>query len=266
MKSPTRRHFLCLRKWRFSQTGSVQTSRQKFVWTQWRQMWLKAPALKTMTKVRNYVNLLEKRVRFYMSVLNCVFSMLHCWFCVAYRQYWNKVPIIARRPCEDMPLGARTGLESSIGPILARFWHTMACLQRSWPYSFKIKQRWGTNKSDACFNLSCVFHILDMVQECWNFYTRCDVTGDNDTIVWFLRAPCWYIGPTAMPRAAVTPIAPERSEGAIGCDSRPRHCRRDDIPAWRLNKITLLALLPLDLTMYYHFISFLRAVQSRVGH
>ena len=86
------------------------------------------------------------------------------------------------------------------------------------------------------------------------------------TIVWFLRAPRWYIGPTAMPRAAVTPIAPERSEGAIGCDSRPRHCRRDDIPAWRPNKITLLALLPLDLTMYYHFISFLRAVQSRAGH
>ena len=76
------------------------------------------------------------------------------------------------------------------------------------------------------------------------------------TIVWFLRAPRWYIGPTAMPRAAVTPIAPERSEGAIGCDSRPRHCRRDDILAWRPNKITLLALLPLDLTMYYHFISF----------
>ena len=88
----------------------------------------------------------------------------------------------------------------------------------------------------------------------------------NYTIVWFLRAPRWYIGPTAMPRAAVTPIAPERSEGAIGCDSRPRHCRRDDIPAWRPNKITLLALLPLDLTMYYHFISFLRAVQFRVGH
>ena len=84
--------------------------------------------------------------------------------------------------------------------------------------------------------------------------------------MWFLRAPRWYIGPTAMPRAAVTPIAPERSEGAIGCDSRPRHCKRDDIPAWRPNKITLLALLPLDLIMYYHFISFLRAVQSRVGH
>ena len=89
---------------------------------------------------------------------------------------------------------------------------------------------------------------------------------DIYTIVWFLRAPRWYIGPTAMPRAAVTPIAPERSEGAIGCDSRPRHCKRDDIPAWRPNKITLLALLPLDLIMYYHFISFLRAVQSRVGH
>ena len=85
------------------------------------------------------------------------------------------------------------------------------------------------------------------------------------TIVWFLRAPCWYIGPTAMPRAAVTPIAPERSEGAIGCDSRPRHCRRDDIPAWRPNKITLLSLLPLDLTMYHRFISFLRAVQCREG-
>ena len=80
-----------------------------------------------------------------------------------------------------------------------------------------------------------------------------------------MRAPRWYIGPTAMPRAAVTPIAPERSEGAIGCDSRPRHCRRDDIPAWRPNKITLLSLLPLDLTMYHHFISFLCAVQSREG-
>ena len=88
---------------------------------------------------------------------------------------------------------------------------------------------------------------------------------DSYTIVWFLRAPRWYIGPTAMPRAAVTPIAPERSEGAIGCDSRPRHCRRDDIPAWRPNKITLLSLLPLDLTMYHRFISFLRAVQSREG-
>ena len=85
------------------------------------------------------------------------------------------------------------------------------------------------------------------------------------TIVWFLRAPRWYIGPTAMPRAAVTPIAPERSEGAIGCDSRPRHCRRDDIPAWRPNKITLLSLLPRDLTMYHRFISFLRAVQFREG-
>ena len=68
-----------------------------------------------------------------------------------------------------------------------------------------------------------------------------------------------------MPRAAVTPIAPERSEGAIGCDSRPRHCKRDDIPAWRPNKITLLSLLPLDLTMYRRFISFLCAVQSREG-
>ena len=37
------------------------------------------------------------------------------------------------------------------------------------------------------------------------------------------------------------------------------------IPAWRPNKITLLPLLPLDLTMYHHFISFLRAVQSREG-
>ena len=42
---------------------------------------------------------------------------------------------------------------------------------------------------------------------------------------------------------------------AIGCDSRPRHCRRDDIPAWRPNKITLLSLLPLDLTMYHRYIS-----------
>ena len=68
-----------------------------------------------------------------------------------------------------------------------------------------------------------------------------------------------------MPRGAVTPIVPERSEGAIGCDSRPRHCRRDDIPAWHPNKITLLSLLPLDLTMYHCFISFLRAVQSCRG-
>ena len=85
-------------------------------------------------------------------------------------------------------------------------------------------------------------------------------SGNNYTIVWFLRALHWYIGPTAMPRAAVTPIAPERSEGAIGCDSRPRHCRGDDIPAWRPNKIMLLSLLPLDLTMHHHFISLLRAV------
>ena len=28
----------------------------------------------------------------------------------------------------------------------------------------------------------------------------------NYTIVWFLRAPRWYMDPTAMPRAAVTPI------------------------------------------------------------
>ena len=88
---------------------------------------------------------------------------------------------------------------------------------------------------------------------------------DIYTIVWFLRAPRWYIGPTAMPRAAVTPIAPERSEGAIGCDSCPRHCRRDDIPAWGPNKITLLSLLPLDLMMYHRFISFMCAVQSREG-
>ena len=81
----------------------------------------------------------------------------------------------------------------------------------------------------------------------------------------FFRAPRWYIGPTAMPRAAVTPIAPERSECAIGCGSRPRHCRRDDIPAWRPNKITLLSLLPLVLTMYRRFISFLCAVHSREG-
>ena len=58
------------------------------------------------------------------------------------------------------------------------------------------------------------------------------------TIVWFLRAPRWYIGPTAMPRAA------------IGCDSRPRHC---------------ISLLPLDLTMYHRFIRLLRVVQSREG-
>ena len=38
-------------------------------------------------------------------------------------------------------------------------------------------------------------------------------------IVWFLRAPRWYIGPTAMPRAAVTPIAPERSV----------YCSRDEV-------------------------------------
>ena len=69
----------------------------------------------------------------------------------------------------------------------------------------------------------------------------------------------------AMPRAAVTPIAPERSEGTIGCDSRPRHCRRDNMPAWRPTKITLLSLLPLNLAMYHRFISFLRAAQSREG-
>ena len=57
------------------------------------------------------------------------------------------------------------------------------------------------------------------------------------TIVWFFRALRWYIGPPAI------------RSGAIGCDSRPAHCRRDDIPAWRPNKITLLSLLPLDLTM-----------------
>ena len=51
----------------------------------------------------------------------------------------------------------------------------------------------------------------------------------------------------------------------IGCDSRQRHCRRDDIAAWRPNKIMLLSLLPLDLTMYHCFISFFRAVQSREG-
>ena len=98
---------------------------------------------------------------------------------------------------------------------------------------------------------------------CWISQLSAVITRSNIyTIVWFLRAPRWYIGPTAMPRAAVTPIAPERSEGAIGCDSRPRHCRRDDIPAWRPNKITLLTLLPLDLTMYHRFISFLCVVQS----
>ena len=40
-------------------------------------------------------------------------------------------------------------------------------------------------------------------------------------IMWFLRAPRRYIGPTALPRAAVTAIAPERSECAIDCDRRP---------------------------------------------
>ena len=94
-------------------------------------------------------------------------------------------------------------------------------------------------------------------------WRRPAIIWTNHTIVWFFRVPRWYIGPTAMPRAAVTPIAPERNEGAIGCDSRPKHCRRDDIPAWRPNKITLLSLLPLDLTMYNCFISFLCAVQSR---
>ena len=52
-------------------------------------------------------------------------------------------------------------------------------------------------------------------------------------------APRWYIGPTAMPREAVTPIAPERIEDATGCDSHPM----DDIPAWRTNTTTLLACL-----------------------
>ena len=49
------------------------------------------------------------------------------------------------------------------------------------------------------------------------------------------------------------------------CDSHPRHCRRDDIRAWRPNKITLSSLLPLDLTTHHRFISFLRAVQSHEG-
>ena len=80
------------------------------------------------------------------------------------------------------------------------------------------------------------------------------------TIVWFLRAPRWYMGPTAMPRAAVT-----LRSGAIGCDSHPWHCRRDDMPAWRPNKIMLLSLLPLNLAMYHRFISFLHAAQSREG-
>ena len=41
----------------------------------------------------------------------------------------------------------------------------------------------------------------------------CQLQADN-TIVWFLRAPRWYIGPTAMPKAAVTPKGPERSESS----------------------------------------------------
>ena len=63
------------------------------------------------------------------------------------------------------------------------------------------------------------------------------------TIRWFFMAPRWYIEP---------PIAPKRSDGAIGCDSRPRRWR-DDIPAWSSNEITLLSLLPLDPTIYDRF-------------
>ena len=64
----------------------------------------------------------------------------------------------------------------------------------------------------------------------------------------FFRAPCWYIDPTAMPREAVTPIA-------IGRYSRLMHCRRDDIPAWRPNKLTSFSVSSLDLTIYHDFIS-----------
>ena len=69
-------------------------------------------------------------------------------------------------------------------------------------------------------------------------------------------APRWYIGPTLMPRVDITPIVPSLRSGAIGCDSRPRHCRGDEIPAWRPNKVVLLSLLPLNPTMYRRFIIF----------
>ena len=36
------------------------------------------------------------------------------------------------------------------------------------------------------------------------------------TIVWFLRAPRWYTGPTAMPRAAVTLLAVTAARGIAG--------------------------------------------------
>ena len=43
-------------------------------------------------------------------------------------------------------------------------------------------------------------------------------------VVWSLKAPRWYIGPIATPRATGMPRA-------TGCDSRPMRCRRDNTPA-----------------------------------
>ena len=91
-------------------------------------------------------------------------------------------------------------------------------------------------------------HASNTIYNPMNIYT---------TLVWLLRAPCWYIGPTAMPKAVGMPIAPEQGEGTIGRERHPKHCRKDDIPAWWSNKITLLALLPFVPTLWRRCINLL---------
>ena len=62
----------------------------------------------------------------------------------------------------------------------------------------------------------------------------------------------------------LVPIASKRSAIVIGHDSCSRHCRKDDIPAWRPTKILLLSL-PLYLALYHHCTGFLRAFKSQRG-
>ena len=82
---------------------------------------------------------------------------------------------------------------------------------------------------------------------------------------WFSKKNDWYLLPTIFHPHWYNSVIFRAPLWYIGCDSHPRHCSRDDIPAWPPNKISLLSLLTLDLTMYHRFISFLRVVQSRQG-
>ena len=51
----------------------------------------------------------------------------------------------------------------------------------------------------------------------------------------------------------------------IGHNRHPRHCGRNDTPPWCLNKIRVLWLLPLHLTMHHNLLDFLRVLKSKDG-